>query len=664
MMRFGHVSSLQLKSRIGAEATAAASAVARIRIRSLRWRILLPLGSILILTLIGTGQGVSRYLRETQQTAWQQRQREAAISATDIFSIFLEGVQDTLFQIGVLDPDYLNAHPDVLQTILRRKPALLEVVSLDRDGVVLAHATQEQELLTNQFTLHQSVWYQRALSGESYTGKLQIASNGVPYVILSQPTTHGVIAARLQMKLLWDIVAGLRFGENGMAFVIDRNGLLIAHPDSELVLRNTTLFGRPEMDFIGASADATWNGIYTDLHNVTVVGTSVPIPNSEWVMLTELPVVEAYAVANTANGYLAIGLSLCGLLLLGLGTYVLNRYFFQPMRLLEKGVHQIGEGDLTRRVDVLYDDEIGQVAIAFNEMAATLQDRDETLSRQTAALQEEIAERKATQLALLDAHALLEQRVIDRTAELAEKALSLEQSNQELQQFAYISSHDLQEPLRKVRTFGDRLKARYAAQLDERGVDYIDRMQNAAERMQVLIDSLLSYSRVTTKAKPSVSVELNSVVAGVISDLEPGIEQVKGHIEVHDLPVVQADPMQMRQLFQNLIGNALKFHRPDVPPMVVVNSVPTPYADRYLLQITDNGIGFEQTYAERIFQPFERLHSRSVYEGTGIGLAIVRKIVERHGGQIEAQSTPGQGSTFTFSLPAVPAQTEGTPNVD
>jgi signal transduction histidine kinase len=248
-------------------------------------------------------------------------------------------------------------------------------------------------------------------------------------------------------------------------------------------------------------------------------------------------------------------------------------------------------------------------------------------------------------------------------------ARKLERSNSELQDFASVASHDLQEPLRKVQAFSDRLKTKYASVLDEQGRDYLERVQNAAGRMQTLINDLLTYSRVATKAKPFVPTNVQSITREVISDLEARIEQVNGKVEVGELPTLDADPLQVRQLMQNLIGNSLKYRKPDVPPIVRVSSrtlredpaagaqKPSPQFCQILVE--DNGIGFEEIYAERIFTIFQRLHGRSEYEGTGVGLAVCRKIVERHGGTITARSKPGEGSTFLVNLPVRQLQESG-----
>ncbi len=233
---------------------------------------------------------------------------------------------------------------------------------------------------------------------------------------------------------------------------------------------------------------------------------------------------------------------------------------------------------------------------------------------------------------------------------LAEKKDELARSNAELEEFAYIASHDLQEPLRKVQAFGDRLWAMYSDILEERGQDYLSRMQGAVEQMRNLIDDLLAYSRVTRNARQFEAVDLNAVTERVIADLVIRIEETDGRVEVEELPTVAADAMQVRRLLQNLIGNALKFHQKDEPPLVKIYSEETTADDFYQIAVRDNGIGFDRKYAKQIFAPFQRLHGRSEYEGTGMGLAICRKIVERHGGRIWVDSEPGEGTTFHFTL--------------
>jgi light-regulated signal transduction histidine kinase (bacteriophytochrome) len=259
-------------------------------------------------------------------------------------------------------------------------------------------------------------------------------------------------------------------------------------------------------------------------------------------------------------------------------------------------------------------------------------------------------------------NATLEQRVSERTAAAEERAMELARSNAELEQFASVTSHDLQEPLRKIRMFGQRLRSNLGDDLPEEAASDLERMQSAAQRMQRLIDDLLAFARVSSRVREFEPVDLGDVTAEVLADLEARVVELDAQVEVGDLPVIEADKTQMRQLIQNLMGNALKFHREGRPPVIRIDGDVIPghesrfsgeaaAGDRCVIRVEDNGIGFDEKYAERVFGAFERLNSRTAYDGTGIGLSIARKIAWRHGGEIVATSVPEQGSTFTVTLP-------------
>jgi PAS domain S-box-containing protein len=258
--------------------------------------------------------------------------------------------------------------------------------------------------------------------------------------------------------------------------------------------------------------------------------------------------------------------------------------------------------------------------------------------------------------------------ISDRKAaaqQLARQTEELARSNQELEQFAYIASHDLQEPLRKIEAFGDRLRRKYDKTLDEQGHDYLARMQNAAGRMRTLIQDLLSFSRVTTQSRGFAPLSLSTLLQDVLGDLEVRIQETHAQVIVDPMPTLEADALQMRQLFQNLIGNALKFQQPGTSPIIHIHyseehsAEPDQSQSFCCIAVSDNGIGFEEKYLDRIFKVFQRLHGRNEYEGTGIGLAVCAKIVERHGGQLTAQSAPGEGATFIIRLPLQQPKFEG-----
>lgn len=239
----------------------------------------------------------------------------------------------------------------------------------------------------------------------------------------------------------------------------------------------------------------------------------------------------------------------------------------------------------------------------------------------------------------------------------------LNQSNDKLSQFAYIASHDLQEPLRKIQQFGDLLRSRNTS-LPSEDLSYLERMQAAAGRMSVLIKDLLSYSRLSTRLRPSVEVSLDQVLLSTLENLSVIIEEANARIQLDALPTVHGDPSQLGQLFQNLVSNSLKFRQPSIAPIITISSKRIPamglptdvrfinsMQDHYRIDVADNGIGFDIKYLDRIFQVFQRLHTKSEYSGTGVGLAICEKVVANHGGAITATSQPGRGATFTVYLP-------------
>ena len=230
------------------------------------------------------------------------------------------------------------------------------------------------------------------------------------------------------------------------------------------------------------------------------------------------------------------------------------------------------------------------------------------------------------------------------TQEIAERT-------RELERYATVASHDLQEPLRKIRTFGALLVEECADALGESGREYVERMSAGAARMQALIDDLLTLARTSTSATRSTRVELRSIVRGAMADLEVALSESGGVVEIGELPAVHADPVQMRQLFKNLLANAIKFRRPGVPPRVIVSARREGPPSMTEVLVSDNGIGFEDRHAEQIFDPFQRLHGRHEYGGNGIGLALCRRIVERHRGAIRAHGIVGEGSTFVVTLP-------------
>lgn len=245
---------------------------------------------------------------------------------------------------------------------------------------------------------------------------------------------------------------------------------------------------------------------------------------------------------------------------------------------------------------------------------------------------------------------------------LENKVKELDRSNKELEEFAYIASHDLQEPLRKITSFSERLKEKLPDNLEPDVQLYLNRMLAATDNMRTLIDNLLEFSRTSRSSEPFTKVDLNNTIAEVTADLELKIEETNTRIESEKLPVIDAIPMQMRQLFTNLFTNSIKFRKPDQPPHISIRckaqteiekepNPPRQNIPYYEITVQDSGIGFDQEYSQKIFQIFQRLHGKAEFPGSGIGLAICKKIVDNHKGQIFAKGDQGTGATFTIILP-------------
>ena len=353
-----------------------------------------------------------------------------------------------------------------------------------------------------------------------------------------------------------------------------------------------------------------------------------------WGLVVKIDEEEAYAPVAQLRAALVLVVTAASIAV-GVVSFLAARSLTKPIVELTDTATRISEGDLARRATVSSADEIGILGASFNRMAQSLVEANVGLEQKvkdrTAALEAEVQERKRAEGAL------------------AEKAKELARSNVELERFAYVASHDLREPLRMVASYTQLLAKRYHGKLDAEADEFIGYAVGGATRMQRLIDDLLAYARVGTQGKPFERTDCNTVLAQVLSDVQITIRE-SGAVVSHDpLPTVVADPSQIAQVLQNLVGNAIKF-RGGEPPRVHVSAEQR--GGEWVFSVRDNGIGIDPQYFDRLFQIFKRLHAESDYPGTGIGLAICKKILERHGGQIWIESAPGKGSAFLFTIPA------------
>jgi signal transduction histidine kinase len=436
-------------------------------------------------------------------------------------------------------------------------------------------------------------------------------------------------------------------GTTGETYLLDRKGIMLTpsrfldtarEPLTLTVDTHIFQIGRSSFDEDNRSAGAISTHVYTNYDGIEVIGSYAPLFEADWICVAERSTREALApleVLSQATTWIFVALGLLALVF----SLLLSRSISRPIVSLQKGARELAAGKLGHTVDVRRKDEIGDLARSFNEMSTSLRQSHERLAQHAQEMEDAVALRTA--------------ELRNANVHLESLNSRLDASNRELQDFAYVASHDLREPLRKISSFGELLSQSLKDRLTTDERENLGFMVDGASRMQAMIDDLLTYSRVTTQAAPRKMVDLNHVLDELRTlELASRIEETGATLLVpQPLPQVYGDVFQLRQLLQNLIANALKFHRPDVPPEVAIVEGEAEEG-MVCIGVRDNGIGIPAEHLEQIFTMFKRLHSRTLYEGTGIGLAVCKKIVERHGGRIWVESASGEGSTFWFTLPS------------
>ncbi len=595
-------------------------------------------------------------------TAIEQRQQGIEIATTEALSLVrlaaisqdqhLEAARQllmTLAQLREVRTQDRDACRVLFTNLLKIHKVYANVGAIDRTGDVFASGL----VLTNTVNLAERVYFQNAISNRDFAiGQYQVgkitrkATINIGYPVLDEAgAVQAVVFAALDLAWLKAMMTNATLPPGSSLTLFDRKWTtLIRYPD-------------PEGTFVGQSASEAASmsprpresnrprrerplpsegtvrmrgrdGVER-LYAVTQLGRSIdPKPP---IISIGIPVSQAYAAANRtlARNLICIGIvAIAALALAWVGGDV---FLLRRVRSLVAATVRFSKGDLKARTGINYSKgELGVLARAFDEMARSLEQR--------------IAERERAQAELKALNEALEHRVADRTREL-------KRSNEDLEQFAYVASHDLQEPLRMVASFTQLLARRYEDKLDKDGREFVHFAVDGATRMQTLIHDLLAYSRVGTRGKPFEPVDLNHILSRVLVNLKVAIDESQAEITHDPLPTVTADATQMTQLLQNLLGNALKF-RGGKPARVHLGVVRK--GSDWAFSVRDQGIGIDPKYFDRIFVIFQRLHSRADYPGTGIGLALCKKIVERHGGRIRVESVEGQGTTFHFTIPATP----------
>lgn len=549
----------------------------------------------------------------------------------------------TLAQLNEVRSGEKEACEGIFRKLLSLRQGYVNLGTIRLNGEVLASAIP----LAERVNLSDRSYFQEAIQtrgfavGEYQVGRISkkaTLSLGYP-VIDQQGNPQAVVFAALDLLWLNRLATNSNLPAGSSLTVLDRNRMtLVRHPDPEnryvgqqVPLPPPNKAWRPDMISTQAGEgtiqypgrDGVWR-----LYAFTALGGRLdPTPIT---VAIGIPLKVAYASANRMLAQNLICLAVVGGLALVAAWYGGNVFVLNRIRSLLGATRRLSQGDLKARTGVTGGSgELHQLAHAFDEMAGSLEKR--------------VAERERAEAELKALNDQLEQRVTERT-------LELRRSNEDLEQFAYVASHDLQEPLRMITSYLQLLQQRYKNKLDTDADDFIGFAVDGAERMHNLIVDLLAYSRVGIRSQPFETTDCNAVLEDALMNLQVAIQESGAVVARETLPTLLADPVQLTQLFQNLIGNAVKF-RSETPPEIRVGAKRE--GDGWHFSVADNGIGIDAKYFEKIFIIFQRLHSRNKYSGTGIGLAVCKKIVERHGGRIWVESQPGQGTTFHFTIPAL-----------
>jgi len=606
---------------------------------SLRRQMLTVFAVAMLLLLAASVSGILFLVHRTEREGWRGRQQEATQRVAQTVSDFMIRQQNFLQVLNLLGHEHLDAFSEEpeqllsqeeLEQLLRKQPFLLELVHTDAAGRIIAHAPAQQGLLANLFTIPQSNWFLSARKGENYVGDLQLAATGEPYLIFSIPmTSGGVLASRLRMTILNEVVANLHFGKTGIAYLVNRDGRVIAHSSSQIVLANTGLdYYRDFLRLIRTTKDM-WSGEYNNFKGEQVVGTMVPVPGTPWVAVTELPRAEAYGSSRQAFGVVAVTSFLVCLLLAVLILTLLENQFLKPMGWLQQGARQISEGDLSYRIALTGPIEIHQVAAALNDMAQRLQERHQEIVEQTEAL------RQAKEFA--------------------------EASNKAKSQFLANMSHEIRTPMNAI--IGMTHLA-MTVQTAEKRQRFLQTALHSAEGLLGLLNDILDFSKMEAGQLQLTHAPF---------DLRRLLESVRSIMSVPatekglDLQVVEpdfsasgfvGDDLRLRQILLNLVGNAIKFTHFGG---IVIGVTRAPHRDEgkdtLHFTVADTGIGIPPEKFTAIFNNFEQVDNSNLrkYGGTGLGLSICKQLTTLMDGRIWVESRENAGSIFHFTVCLQPA---------
>jgi signal transduction histidine kinase len=571
----------------------------------------LAIGPLLLVGVILAWQGFA-----TQEQQALKLQREVTRRVATEVTAFFEELENELRFIGKA-----QQWPELNQN--EQYKALRLLISQDVfESLTLLDSQGQEQIHISRLSLLSTELRSRAeadefvipyTSGQVYYSPIyfdEVSSEplttiAIPLLDLRTGLIDGILVAEVRIKRIWDLIASLEVSEGQSVYIVDAQGRVVAHRNPSVVLRGTH-FDLPEQDGIQLGLNGT---------RVVLAVERAHFRGQEFNIVAEQAVSEALAPAiNTV--VITVSLVIVALIIASALGFLAVRQIVQPVQAMAATAQAVSAGDLSQRVEITSQDELGILADTFNSMTIQLQTFISSLERQ-----------------------------------VAERTAQLEASNKELEAFAYSVSHDLRAPLRHIAGFADLLLKHSEGQLDATSLHHLGAIVQSTEQMGRLIDDLLILSRVGRAEMQTRRVALDEIIHKVRGELAP--EEEGRHItwEIGPLPPVEADPILLRQVWANLLSNAVKFTAQQEKARIEIGALPIDTESSHVtLFVRDNGVGFDPQYTHKLFGVFQRLHREEEFEGTGVGLATVRRIVERHGGRVWAKGEPDHGATFYFTL--------------
>ena len=608
----------------------------RVRLLALVLLAILPALGLVLYTAIDQRRSAIK-----EATASAQRIVRLAAAAQKQYIETSRQLLTTLAQLREVRPDRTEEAEALFRTLLPVHAIYANIGAIDPDGYVFASALP----ITNRVYLGDRSYFKIARDTQKFAiGEFQLGRiTGKPTLNMAHPLRgqssgqfHGVVFLALDLNWLNQLAAKAELPDGSTLTVIDRDANILVRysiPESDRNWVGESLKSNPGVvKFLKSGGETVM--VAAGLDGVKRLYTSTPLNRTQGIadahVFVGIPVKVAYAFANHTLAQNLIILGIVSVLALAAAWIAGDVFVLRHVRGLVAAAKKMRLGTLSARSGVEHGPgEIGELARSFDEMAA--------------ALEQQVSELQRAEGELKELNEDLEKRVVNRT-------LELKRSNEDLEQFAYVASHDLQEPLRMIRNYLQLLQQRYKTELDSNAHDFINFALDGSKRMNQLIHDLLAYSRVGTHGKELVLTECDQALEDALANLTVAIEESKAEVTRDSLPPVIGDEVQLTQLFQNLIGNAVKF-RGEATPKVHIGVQRK--GGEWEFTVRDNGIGIAEQDFQRIFVVFQRLHNREKYPGTGIGLSVCKKIVERHGGRIWVESKPGNGTTFHLTIPAL-----------